>query len=108
MAKTAPEIALRLSAVLVTFYAVILGLLCLPSAQREWVKYGTLMLIRRFLFLHRINVPVSRKFDNPEHYGLARRSSAHLQAEAERVAFKTRNLKLNSSDGETLGAWHIL
>ncbi|GFZ47996.1 hypothetical protein JCM24511_05743 [Saitozyma sp. JCM 24511] len=71
-----------LPVLLVAIYAVLLVVLALPAVQTE------------FLFLHRVNLPLPRKLDHPEHYGLA--------------PFKTRNLKLTTTDGERIGAWHIL
>ncbi|EIW70086.1 hypothetical protein TREMEDRAFT_61846 [Tremella mesenterica DSM 1558] len=51
-------------------------------------------LQRELIFLNRIHWPPNAQFDAPERYGLA--------------PFKTRNLYLNASDGERIGAWHIL
>ncbi|WVR08681.1 hypothetical protein IAU60_005739 [Kwoniella sp. DSM 27419] len=63
-------------------YVTLLALLMVPAIQRE------------VLFLHHVAVPPFAKFDNPEKYGLA--------------PYKTRNLRLNTSDGVSLGAWHVL
>ncbi|WVF67898.1 hypothetical protein IAT40_002659 [Kwoniella sp. CBS 6097] len=63
-------------------YISLLVLLTVPSIQRE------------LLFLHHIPIPLFPDYENPEKYGLA--------------PFKTRNLRLNTSDGESIGAWHIL
>ncbi|WWD20788.1 hypothetical protein CI109_105265 [Kwoniella shandongensis] len=67
---------------LVGLYGLILVLLTLPPIQRE------------ALFLHHVRFPFFADFSNPERYGLA--------------PFKTRNLKLETSDGESIGAWHVL
>ncbi|WWC92387.1 uncharacterized protein L201_007344 [Kwoniella dendrophila CBS 6074] len=63
-------------------YATILVLLTIPQIQRE------------LLFLHHVPLPLFPDFESPEKYGLA--------------PFKARNLRLNISDGEEIGAWHIL
>ncbi|WVQ95462.1 hypothetical protein IAU59_002559 [Kwoniella sp. CBS 9459] len=63
-------------------YAALLALLTIPAIQRE------------LLFLHHVPIPLFPDFTNPERYGLA--------------PFKTRNLRLNTSDGESIGAWHVL
>ncbi|KAK8850609.1 hypothetical protein IAR55_004528 [Kwoniella newhampshirensis] len=76
------EKACYLVAVSVGLYAVVLGLVTLPSVQRELV------------FLHHIQLPLFPDYSNPQQYGLA--------------PFKTRNLRLNTSDGESTGAWHVL
>ena len=44
--------------------------------------------------MHHVNYPFNAAFDTPEQYGLA--------------PYKARNLQLTTSDGETLGAWHLL
>ena len=49
---------------------------------------------RHFIFLHAIRFPFFPSFDRPEAYGIA--------------PFKTRPLTLNTSDGERIGAWHVL
>ncbi|WVO17329.1 hypothetical protein L204_105021 [Cryptococcus depauperatus] len=71
-----------LSAILFGLYCLVLGLLAVPAIQRE------------FLFLHHVPMPLFPDFANPEKYGLA--------------PFKTRNFKLNTFDGESIGAWHLL
>ncbi|WVQ86153.1 hypothetical protein IAT38_008321 [Cryptococcus sp. DSM 104549] len=67
---------------LIAGYGGLLLLLTIPAVQREAI------------FLHHIPMPLFAEYDKPQKYGLA--------------PFKTRNLKLNTSDGETLGAWHVL
>ncbi|KAL7416980.1 Alpha/Beta hydrolase protein, partial [Mrakia frigida] len=49
---------------------------------------------RNAIFMHNIRYPFSANFNTPERYGLA--------------PFKARNLHLETSDGETIGAWHLL
>nr|CDI52859.1 conserved hypothetical protein [Melanopsichium pennsylvanicum 4] len=49
---------------------------------------------RHFIFLHAIQYPFFPAYDQPHKYGLA--------------PFKTRNLTFSTSDGERIGAWHIL
>ncbi|PWN26668.1 alpha/beta-hydrolase [Jaminaea rosea] len=51
-------------------------------------------LQRHFIFLHRLNYPFSPDFNAPEKYGIA--------------PGKARNLRLTTSDGVSIGAWHIL
>ncbi|WWC72660.1 uncharacterized protein I206_106624 [Kwoniella pini CBS 10737] len=74
--------AYRIPALCVLAYAIVLGLLTVPAIQRE------------FLFLHHVPIPLFADFNYPEKYGLA--------------PFKSRNLRLNTSDGVEIGAWHIL
>ncbi|OCF36023.1 hypothetical protein I316_02518 [Kwoniella heveanensis BCC8398] len=71
-----------LALLLVLGYAVLLALLTIPAIQRE------------LLFLHHVPIPLFPDYANPERYSLA--------------PFKTRNLWLNTSDGEAIGAWHVL
>ncbi|KDN53011.1 alpha/beta-hydrolase [Tilletiaria anomala UBC 951] len=47
-----------------------------------------------FLFLHKMQVPFRPDFDNPVRYGIA--------------PYKTRNLRLTTSDRVQIGAWHVL
>ncbi|PWN49067.1 alpha/beta-hydrolase [Violaceomyces palustris] len=49
---------------------------------------------KQFVFLHNIPFPFFPKFLTPQRYGLA--------------PFKVRNFRLTTSDGVSLGAWHIL
>ncbi|CDS82457.1 uncharacterized protein SPSC_03276 [Sporisorium scitamineum] len=49
---------------------------------------------RHLIFLHAIQFPLSPNYGQPSKYGLA--------------PFKTRTLTLTTSDGEKIGAWHIL
>jgi abhydrolase domain-containing protein 12 len=44
--------------------------------------------------MHNINYPFHASFATPSLYGFA--------------PYKVRNLQLTTSDGETLGAWHVL
>ncbi|WWC65267.1 uncharacterized protein I303_107884 [Kwoniella dejecticola CBS 10117] len=76
------ERAQYIPAAIILAYALVLGLLTIPAIQRE------------LLFLHHVPIPLFADFHHPEKYGLA--------------PFKTRNLRLNTSDGVELGAWHIL
>ncbi|WVW80743.1 hypothetical protein I302_102729 [Kwoniella bestiolae CBS 10118] len=69
-------------AVILVAYAALLVLMTIPAVQRE------------FLFLHHIPIPLFPDFDNPQKYGLG--------------PFKTRNIRLNTSDGVEIGAWHVL
>lgn len=62
----------------------------------------------RFVFLQRLRLPLAAKYDNPEHYGLARAFDACLTYESNPSAYKTRNLRIETPDGEVLGLWHIL
>ncbi|KAE8221708.1 hypothetical protein CF319_g4969 [Tilletia indica] len=47
-----------------------------------------------FVFLHAVNFPFYANFSNPERYGIA--------------PGKARNIRITSSDGISLGAWHIV
>ncbi|RSH81329.1 uncharacterized protein EHS24_008772 [Apiotrichum porosum] len=67
---------------LAAVYALILLVFTVPAVQDE------------FVFLQRLRLPLAAKYDNPEHYGLA--------------PYKTRNLRIETPDGEVLGLWHIL
>ncbi|KAJ1027003.1 hypothetical protein NDA18_003024 [Ustilago nuda] len=49
---------------------------------------------RHFIFLHSIAFPLFPTYNQPQRYGLA--------------PHKTRNLQLATSDGEKIGAWHVL
>ncbi|KAK6906508.1 hypothetical protein I203_100493 [Kwoniella mangroviensis CBS 8507] len=69
-------------AVVLLAYVALLALMTIPAIQRE------------FLFLHHVPIPLLPDFDSPEKYGLG--------------PFKTRNLRLNTSDGVEIGAWHVL
>ncbi|ODN83055.1 hypothetical protein L202_01280 [Cryptococcus amylolentus CBS 6039] len=69
-------------AILLGVYGLFLVLLTVGTVQRE------------LIFLHHIPIPLSADFAHPEQYGLA--------------PFKTRNLALNSTNGVSLGAWHLL
>ncbi|WOO82227.1 Monoacylglycerol lipase ABHD12 [Vanrija pseudolonga] len=86
MSSAATDRALKVCAfiplMLVVLYCLIVFMSTLTTVQRE------------FLFLHRLKIPTWKKFHEPEYYGLA--------------PFKTRNFKLETPDGETLGAWHVL
>ncbi|ORX40934.1 Alpha/Beta hydrolase protein [Kockovaella imperatae] len=86
--------ALYAAVVVVGTYPVILTLLCIPTLQRE------------LLFLNRIKFPFFVNYDRPEDLGLAR--GLRFGAKLKRTAFKVRNLYLSTSDGEKLGAWHVL
>lgn len=63
-----------------------------------WLAFISLTIIpavqRQVVFLHNVRWPLFAQYDLPEHYGLA--------------PYKTRNVYLNTSDGERLGAWHVL
>ncbi|WWD07240.1 hypothetical protein V865_005337 [Kwoniella europaea PYCC6329] len=69
-------------AVVLLAYVALLALMTIPAIQRE------------FLFLHHVPIPLFPDFDSPEKYGLG--------------PFKTRNFRLNTSDGVEIGAWHVL
>ncbi|KAK1923247.1 Alpha/Beta hydrolase protein [Papiliotrema laurentii] len=69
-------------ATVLSLYALILCLVTIPAVQKEGI------------FVHRLNVPPFATFHTPQRYGLA--------------PWKTRNLYLNTTDGESLGAWHVL
>ena len=62
------------------------------------------------IFLHWAPWPLWAEYDGPERYGLARKLThgASDQYGVDEVAHKTRNFRLNTSDGESLGVWHIL
>ncbi|CAD6888548.1 unnamed protein product [Tilletia controversa] len=47
-----------------------------------------------FVFLHSVNFPFHANFSNPERYGIA--------------TSKARNIRIKTSDGLSLGAWHIV
>lgn len=49
---------------------------------------------RHFIFLHAISFPFFPTYSSPHRYGLA--------------PHKTRNFHLTTSDGEKIGAWHVL
>ncbi|WVQ70780.1 hypothetical protein IAR50_000302 [Cryptococcus sp. DSM 104548] len=69
-------------AILFAVYGLFLILLTVSTVQRE------------LLFLHHIPIPLFADFAHPERYGLA--------------PFKAKKLSLNSTDGVSLGAWHVL
>jgi abhydrolase domain-containing protein 12 len=60
----------------------------------------------RLIFLHWVPWPLWAEYDIPEKYGLARMSPHGMTMLM--IAFKTRNFRLNSTDGESLGVWHVL
>lgn len=61
--------------------------------------------MKRLIFLQWVPWPLWAEYDVPEKYGLARMSPT---PEVLMIAYKTRNFRLNTSDGESLGIWHIL
>ncbi|GHJ87431.1 hypothetical protein NliqN6_3833 [Naganishia liquefaciens] len=63
-------------------YLAFLAILTIPVVQTN------------LLYLYRVNLPFPKDLERPEKYGFA--------------PYKTRNLRLNTSDGESLGAWHVL
>ncbi|TYJ55230.1 hypothetical protein B9479_004060 [Cryptococcus floricola] len=69
-------------AILLGVYGLFLVLLTVGTVQRE------------LIFLHNIPIPLFADFDHSEQYGLA--------------PFKARNFALNSTNGVSLGAWHVL
>ncbi|KAI0034613.1 Alpha/Beta hydrolase protein, partial [Vararia minispora EC-137] len=65
------------------------------------------------LYCHFVRVPLFADFDNPEKYGFARASSPCVFfgcaiTDMPQQAYKTTNVKIDTPDGETLGAWFTL
>lgn len=69
-----------------------------PSSQNDVDLGLTPLCLPRhcnsFVFLHKVKFPLWPDFDLPEKYGIS--------------PSKSRNLRLTSSDGVSIGAWHIL
>lgn len=67
--------------------------------------------MKSVLYLNAVKIPWFADFDTPEKYGLARRYFIlRIYVHDDRVfpANRTVNLKIQTSDNETLGAWFIL
>lgn len=66
----------------------------------------------RIFYSHKFRWPLFPNYDLPEAYGLARKSRSlqdqHLRALTFHIAGKTLNLKLETADNVTLGAWFVL
>ena len=64
------------------------------------------------IYLHAIKFPFFANFDVPEKYGLARMSGPSTTLQPKKLstlsANKTMNLRIPTSDGESIGAWFIL
>ncbi|CED84177.1 Predicted alpha/beta hydrolase [Phaffia rhodozyma] len=52
------------------------------------------VLQRNVIFMNNVPYPFFARYDSPERYGLA--------------PFKARNIQVETSDGESIGAWHLL
>ena len=100
---------------LLGFYITFIGLLTIPEIQREFVSRSPvhyhrahqmwIELCTSIASLYRsIRISVTHKRTD----WLVSRPPRYEADEIMEIAFKTRNFNLTTSDGETIGAWHVL